>query len=255
MSVEKSINMKNSFIKRTVVSIVIAGGMAAFATAGQAADATKVSWKASGELEEACSCRPACPCWFKSLPSRMQCDGAQILCIDKGKYGKVSVDGLYVAQFVQSPEHQTMFESFGNWNFDYVYIDEKATEEQREALKQMAAHFFPPGAKKREFRVVPITREIQGNEHITKVGSYAVCSGHLIDGGGNGHPKVVNPPLADPTHKEFLQGQTTKLSYTDAGQGWEYKDSNYMWNKFKVTSSEYEKFEAEMAKKMGGPKM
>src|SRR6478609_4365860 len=91
----------------------------------RAAAEKKVSWKASGELEEACSCRPACPCWFKSLPSRMQCDGAQIICIDKGKYGKVSVDGLYVAQFVQSPEHQTMFESFGNWNFDYVYVDER----------------------------------------------------------------------------------------------------------------------------------
>jgi hypothetical protein len=248
--------MKKSFYTKSIVSIAIVGGMAAFAMAVQAADApSTVSWKVTGELEEACSCRPACPCWFKSLPSRMTCDGAQIICISKGKYGKVSVDGLYVAQFVQSPEHQSMFESFGNWNFDYVYIDEKANEEQREALKQMAAHFFPPAAKKREFRVVPITREIQGNEHITTVGKYAVCSGHLIEGGGKGPPKVVNPPLADPTHREFLQGQTTKLSYNDAGQGWEYKDSNYMWNKFNVTSKEYEKFEAEMAKKMGGPKM
>jgi len=164
----------------------------------------------------------------------------------------VSLDGLCVAQFVQSPEHQTMFESFGNWNFDYVYIDEKANEEQREALRTLATHFFPPAAKTREYRYVTITREIKGEEHTTTVGKYAVCSGHLIGGGSDGHPKVVNPPLSDPTHKQYLQGETTKLTYSDAGQGWEYKNSNYMWNKFEVSNKIYEEHEAKIAKMMSG---
>src|ERR1041385_5615288 len=99
----------------------------------------KTRWKVSGELEEACSCRAACPCWFKSLPTRMTCDGAQVIFIWKGNYGKTSLDGLAMAQFVQSPEHKSMFESFGNWNFDYVYIDEKATPEQRDADRRSAA--------------------------------------------------------------------------------------------------------------------
>src|SRR5438093_2189027 len=73
---------------------------------------SKPPWKVTGELEEACSCRPACPCWFKSLPSRMTCDGAQIIFISKGRYGKVPLDGLAVGQIVQSPERQSMFESF-----------------------------------------------------------------------------------------------------------------------------------------------
>src|SRR5436190_18905500 len=118
----------------------------------------KTPWKVEGDLEEACSCRAACPCWFKSLPSRMTCDGAQIIFISKGRYGKTPLDGLALGQFVQSPEHQSMFESFGKWNFDYVYIDEKASEEQRQALKEIAAHFFPMAAKAREFRYVSITR-------------------------------------------------------------------------------------------------
>jgi hypothetical protein len=143
-----------------------------------------------------------------------------------------------------------MFESFGNWNFEYVYIDEKATEEQREALKEVAAHLFPLAAKAREFRYVPITRTIQGNEHTTKVGDYALVSGHLIEGGYNGAPKVKNPPLADPTHKEYFQGEATKLTYKDAGQDWKYENSNYMWNKIQVDNKEYAKYEADMAKKM-----
>jgi hypothetical protein len=158
---------------------------------------------------------------------------------------------MALAQFVQSPEHQSMFESFGKWNFDYIYIDESANEQQREALKELALHLFPPAAKAREYRYVPITRKIEGDEHISTVGNYAVCAGHLIEGGYEGAPKVINPPLADPTHKTFLQGQTTKLTYSDAGQDWKYENSNYMRNKFEVDNKQYAKYEAAMAKKMG----
>jgi hypothetical protein len=182
----------------------------------------------------------------------MTCDGAQIVFITKGRYGKIPLDGLALGQFVQSPEHQSMFESFGKWNFDYVYIDEKATEEQRQALKELAGHLFAPGAgtKGREYRYVAISRKIEGDEHTTTVGDYALCSGHLIEGGYSGAPKVINPPLADPTHKEFLQGEATRLTYKDAGQDWKYENSNYMRNKFQTSNQEYEKYEADLAKKM-----
>lgn len=210
----------------------------------------KVKWRVKGDLEEACSCNAPCPCWFQALPSRMTCNGAQIIFIEKGKYGKVSLDGLAVAQYVQSPENKSMFESFGNWNIDNVYIDETANETQRAALKEIAIHLFASGAKERKVQFVPISRRIQGGEHIMNVGNYSMCSGHLIQGGYEGAPIISNVPLADPTHKSFQQGQTTKLTYTDAGQNWKYEDSNYMFNKFDVDSKEYEKFEAEMTKKM-----
>jgi len=245
--------MKQALRNGSLTCVLVLCGLAGFAAASGAAEkAAKVRWKVSGELEEACSCRPACPCWFKSLPSRMTCDGAQVIFINKGRYGSTVLDGLAVAQFVQSPEHQSMFESFGNWNFDYVYIDDKANEDQRAALKELASHFFTPGAKKREYRFVPITRKIEGDEHASTVGDYAFCSGHLVEGGFGGAPKVTNPPLADPTHKQFLQGETTKLTYKDAGQNWTYEKSTYMRNKFDTDNKEYERFEAAMAKKMKG---
>src|SRR6476469_7476779 len=165
--------MKSLIRTTSVVSMAIISTLALAALSEQAQAATaKPSWKVTGELEEACSCRAACPCWFKSLPTCMTCDGAQVIFITKGRYGKVPLDGLAIGQFVQSPEHKSMFESFGNWNFDYVYIDEKANDEQREALKEVAAHFFAPGAKKREFRYVSISRDIKGDEHATSIGKY-----------------------------------------------------------------------------------
>ena len=249
-----------SVMKTTILNTILARVFAAccFITPGTAAEpekaATKISWQVQGELEEACSCSAPCPCWFKSLPTKMTCDGLQVIFITEGQYGKTPLKGLAVAQFVQSPEGKTMFESFGGWKFDNIYIDEKASEEQRTALKELAAHFFPPAAKTREFKFVPITRKIAGAEHEITIGDVGVCSGHLIEGGDGSAPKVTNPPLADPTHREFLQGETTTLTYRDAGQGWKYSKSNYMRNKFKVDDRQYAKHEAEMAKKMAAMK-
>src|SRR6476619_2839768 len=139
--------MKKLISIKSLASVLIACGLAAIPNASQAAKAeSKTAWKVTGDLEEACSCRAACPCWFKSVPSRMTCDGAQVIFISKGNYGKTSLDGLAVGQFVQSPEGKSMFESFGNWNFDYTYIDERANEEQRAALKELSGHFCPMAA-------------------------------------------------------------------------------------------------------------
>src|SRR5436190_22656859 len=164
--------MKPKFLGIVIVSVLLACASMNFSIAGEAGkDDAKPSWNVTGELEEACSCNAPCPCWFKSVPTRMTCDGVQVVFITKGQYGKFQLDGLAVAQFVQSPEGKSMFESFGNWNFDNIYIDERASEDQRPALKELAAHFFPPAAKTRKYHYVPITRKIEGVEHIIKVGT------------------------------------------------------------------------------------
>jgi hypothetical protein len=249
MSKQRNSTMRNALCA-TILGGLMASGVTRPAPGAQTAQENNTVWKISGDLEEACSCRPPCPCWFKSLPSRMTCDGVQAVFIKKGRFGSTALDGLAVAQFVQSPEGKSMFESFGNWNFDNVYIDARATAEQRTALKQIASHLFPAAAKTREYHFVPIDRKIEGDEHIISVGSVGGFSGRLISGGYNGSPKISNAPLADPTHKAFQQGQTGRLTYDQAGQGWKYENSNYMFNQFKVDSKEYEKFESDLARKM-----
>src|SRR6202030_4866702 len=149
--------------------------------------ADKTPWKIKGQLEEACSCDAACPCWFNSKPTKMTCGGGQVLFIQKGNYGKVKLDGLAVASIGQSPEGQTMMESFGNWNFSYTYIDGKASPEQRKALEAIAAKVLEPGAsKKTETRYMSITRKIEDKDHEITLGQYGTFRGHLIEGGLGG---------------------------------------------------------------------
>ena len=208
-------------------------------------------WKITGQLEEACSCDAACPCWFDSKPTKMTCGGGQVLFIQKGNYGKVKLDGLAIANMAQSPAGETMMESFGNWNFSYNYIDEKAAPEQRKALEAIAAKVMVPGAsKKTETRYVPIDRKIKGKDHEITLGHYGTFRGHLVEGGLGGSPKIVNPPGADPIHHQYVQGRTSKMTYTDADQNWAWENSNYMFGTFTVDNVQYEKFAAGLAQKM-----
>jgi hypothetical protein len=232
--------------------LILGGFLLAVAAAAPADDTKKTPWKVSGELEEACSCDAACPCWFGSKPTKMNCSGGQVLFIEKGSYGNVPLDGLAVAMMGQNPDGTTMMESMGNWNFANLYIDEKANPEQRKALLEVAKATNPPAAppERTTIRYIPITRKIEGAEHIITLGPYGSFSGHLVDGGLGGPAKVVNPPGADPVRREYQQGRTTKQTYTDSGQNWSWSDSNYMYTRFEVTSEDYEKYFQAMTQKM-----
>ncbi len=208
-------------------------------------------WKITGQLEEACSCDAACPCWFGSKPTKMTCGGGQVLFIEKGNYGKVKLDGLAVGNMGQSPAGKSMMESYGDWNFAYTYIDEKASPEQRKALEAISAQVLAPGASKNaQTRYVPIMRKIVGKEHQMSLGPYGTFHGHLIEGGLGGSSKIVNPPGADPIHKEYTQGQTSKMTYNDAEQNWSWENSNYMFGTFTVDNVQYQKYAAGLAQKM-----
>jgi hypothetical protein len=238
-----------------VALCAIAGALVGSSAPPAIAETPKTAWKIVGQLEEACSCSAACPCWFNSKPTKMACSGGEFIFIEKGHYGNAKLDGLGVGSMSKSPDGKGMMESFGNWDFNYYYIDEKATPEQREALKALAKTVLAPNASpKEEIRIVPLVRTISGKEHKISLGKYGEFSGHLIDGGLGGATKITNPPGADPLHQEYSQGQTTSIAYNDADHPWKAEGSNYMFGTFEIDSEQYEKYAAGLAQKMAAMK-
>jgi hypothetical protein len=229
-------------------------GTAAFAADSGKGDGAKTPWKITGQLEESCSCDAACPCWMDSKPTRMNCSGGQVVFIEKGSYGGVSLDGLALGMVGQSPDNKSMMESMGNWNFLTIYVDEKASPEQRRALEAIARETVPPAASPEHthIRYVPITRAVSGAEHTVRIGDVEIFKGHLVEGGLGGTTKIVNPPGADPIHREYEQGRTSELKFTGEGQKWDWSNTNYMFASFDVDSDQYSKFNAAMMKKMAG---
>jgi len=225
-------------------------GTAALSASEESGAAKKPYWKISGQLEEACKCDAACPCWFGSKPTHVNCGGQLVYLISNGKYGNIQLDGLAFARMGQSPDGQSMMDAFGNWVFDYLYIDEKANAEQRKALEEIAWATQAKASNNVSVRYVPITRVIEGKEHRVTIGEHGSFAAHLIEGGLGGVPKIVNAPGADPIRAEFEQGKTSAFRYTDASQDWNTKDSNYMFTNFEVDSDQYDKYNAMMMQKM-----
>jgi hypothetical protein len=234
-------------------TLCLVAGSSAVAGSGEApksaaAPAAKTTpWKLTGELEESCSCNAACPCWFGSKPTMSTCSGGEAFFITSGKYGNVKLDGLAMAGIAQSPEGKTMMESFGSYNLANLYIDEKATPEQRKALEAIGGQVFGPAASpdKMVVRYVPITRKIEGKNHTVTFGNYGTFTGSLMDAPGGGTPRIMNPMIPDPMHKEYSQGMTSHQTFND-GLTWDFSGTNYMYNHFTVTNVDYEKMAAMM---------
>jgi hypothetical protein len=88
-----------------------------------------VDWYAEGVKFGNCNCDYSCPCQFEALPTNRFCQGIEVLRIDQGHFGDVSLNGLAAALLYSWPGaiHE------GNGTMQAI-IDERADPGQRKAL-------------------------------------------------------------------------------------------------------------------------
>jgi hypothetical protein len=88
-----------------------------------------MAYQLEGSLLEVCTCNVLCPCWVGEDPDSGTCDSAMAYHFDKGNINGVDVSGLTLGFVLHIPGNILK----GNWRAA-VYVDEKATEDQEEAL-------------------------------------------------------------------------------------------------------------------------
>jgi hypothetical protein len=88
-----------------------------------------IDWSVEGVEFGNCNCDYGCPCQFEQRPTRGHCHGFEVVRIDKGHFGDVPLNGLYLALLYAWPG--AIFEGGGAMQ---AIIDERADERQREAL-------------------------------------------------------------------------------------------------------------------------
>ena len=140
--------------------------------------ATQQPWQLTGDYFENCNCNVVCPCLVSpgapltARPSQGVCDVALAFHIDKGSYGKVSLDGLNVVVVGHTPG--AMAE--GNWTLA-AYIDERADEQQTAALGAIfggaeggpMAAFAPLVGKHLGAKKVPIKYTVLGKSRSAEI--------------------------------------------------------------------------------------
>jgi hypothetical protein len=91
-----------------------------------------VDWYIEGKSFGNCNCNYGCPCQFEDLPTHGNCQGFEVLHIDKGHFGDTDLTGLRAALLYDWPG--PIFEGNGQMQ---VIIDESASTAQRTALEKV----------------------------------------------------------------------------------------------------------------------
>ena len=93
---------------------------------------SRIDWYVEGIEFGSCNCIYACPCQFEALPTYGNCRGFEVLRIDRGHFGDVSLGGLNIALLYAWPG--PIFEGKGEMQ---VIVDERADPRQRQALTRI----------------------------------------------------------------------------------------------------------------------
>ena len=161
---------------------------------------TTPAWKVSGQYYETCNCDFVCPCVPGQMavkPTKGVCIFAMAFQIERGTYGKVSLDGLGFIVIAKTPEEMGK----GNWSVGLV-ADERATPEQRDAITAIAT-----GAAGGPMAAVSgLVGSIAGVEsapiRFERDGAkWSVKSGKLVDMAAEG-AMGLNPDATGPLHLE-----------------------------------------------------
>lgn len=91
--------------------------------------ADRIPWEIKGDYFEACNCDYGCPCNFSGFPSKGACEANTAFTVREGRRGDTDLAGVTVFQTLMWPG--AIHEGNGK---AAVFIDEKATEEQRNAI-------------------------------------------------------------------------------------------------------------------------
>ena len=156
--------------------------------------ANDVKWEIEADYLQACSCDYGCPCEFEAPPTQGFCEGIGAWRINRGHYGDVSLDGLGLGFSARWPEALHL----GNGTM-IALIDEKANEQQRDALVQIASgaaggmpfEVIATTITNVDVKFVPIEFNIDGRNSSAKIGDVADMAFEPVKNPVTGDPESV----------------------------------------------------------------
>jgi hypothetical protein len=194
----------------------------------------QTSWHIAADYFENCNCKVACPCTISpnppltSQPTEGACEVAFAFHINDGSFGAVSLNSLNAAMIARTPGPMAN----GNWAVA-LYIDERADEQQRQALQTIfsgsaggpLSALAPLISTMLGAKVVPITFNVSGKRRSVEIPNIM----HM----------AVNPlPSLDPSNEIWARNAhpfapevamavgDTNSTWADYGMSWDNSGRN-----------------------------
>jgi hypothetical protein len=95
--------------------------------------AKTTKWQVRAYYLDSCNCDWGCPCQFNARPTHGNCEGVAGIHVIKGNYGRTKLDGLNFAWIGSWPG--PIHEGRGKAS---IYIDDRASEDQFDALSKIS---------------------------------------------------------------------------------------------------------------------
>jgi len=194
-------------------------------------------WKLEGDYFEACNCDIVCPCVFLGNPDQGECNVIVAWHIQNGHFDNISLNGLNVVAVFHTPGN--MF-SGPKWKAA-LYLDEKASKEQADALGKIysgrAGGFFGVVAgligELAGVRSVPIKFEIDGKRRILHIPSAIDLTIEGIVGADKAKETTIsNAPMLVAPGFAAVVSKSTRNSYNDHGMKWDNSGKNGFYSRF-----------------------
>jgi hypothetical protein len=185
-----------------------------------------------GTLLEACSCGVLCPCWIGENPDLGECFAAIAWHYDKGVIGGVDVSGRTAVSITHIPGNVLTPKS---WRVA-LFIDDKATEEQKNAIVgAIAGEYGGPLAdlfqlvgKVETVRTAAIRHEVDDGHGVLEIEGVLEAA---MDPYRNADGRITT--LRDsifstvPGSPAFVSKQSLfRVNLPEFGMVWEYRNSN-----------------------------
>ncbi len=197
--------------------------------------ADHATWKLTGSYFEACNCEAACPCVMMSPPTDGECTVLVAWHIDNGVFGSTPLDGLNVVLAAHAPGHMLQVK----WNAA-VYLDERATTEQHQALTQIfggqaggvPAVLCSFVGKVLGVKAAAIEYQGEGKRRSISIPGVAAAEIEALLGQGEAEVTIQNHPIAVSPGFPAVVAKSKKLSYGDYGYNWELSGKNGFYAPF-----------------------
>jgi hypothetical protein len=210
-------------------------------------------WRLEGDYFDGCNCKSICPCIFALDPTEGDCKGLAAWHIEKGHFtnwtnsdrnsntsnNSINLASLNVVISVRAPGNML---TGSKWKIA-LYLDEKANNDQKEALTkiftgQVGGEFFAEMLSRvgeiLGTRSVPIEFTIEGKKRRKiKIPSIAEMEIEGLAGSNPDiEPKVVNPAFSNTPGIDPIIARSTRHVYNDHGLEWDNSGKNAFYSRF-----------------------